>query len=51
MSDTIKDQRDLVFNFKVKEENGVLVFSENRERPSGNIGDIFRQLMKRMMGY
>jgi inner membrane protein len=51
MSDTIRDQRDLVFNFKVKEENGVLVFSENRESPQGKIGDIFRQLLKRMMGY
>jgi inner membrane protein len=51
MSDTIKDQRDLVFNFKAKEVDGVVTFTENREPPKGNIGDIFRKLVKRMKGY
>lgn len=51
MTDTIKDQRDLVFNFKVKQENGTLSFSENREPPKGNFGEILRRFFTRMKGY
>ena len=51
MSDTIRDQRDLVFKFKAKTENGVVTFTENREPPQGKIGDVFRRLVTRMKGY
>lgn len=51
MSDTIRDHRDLVFNFSVEEENGQLIFSENREPPEGDIGELFRKLWTRMKGY
>ena len=51
IADTIHDQRDLVFNFKVKQINGVTTFTENRETPKGNIGEIFRALITRMKGY
>lgn len=51
MTDTINSYRDLVFNFKVRDQNGVLIFSENREPPEGKIGDLFRKLWNRMLGY
>lgn len=51
MSDTIQDQRDLVFNFIVTKEHGELVFSENRQPPKGDIGELFRKFIQRMMGY
>ena len=51
IADTIHDQRDLVFNFKVKQINGVTTFTENREPPKGGIGEIFRALITRMKGY
>jgi inner membrane protein len=51
MTDTIKDHRDLVFNFKVKEVDGQLVFSENREPPAGDIGELLKKFWTRMKGY
>lgn len=51
MTDTIHDYRDLVFNFIVKEENGQLTFSENREPPQGNIGELLKKFWIRMLGY
>jgi inner membrane protein len=51
MVDTIRDHRDLVFNFVVKEENGKLTFSENRAPPEGDFGEMFRRFIKRMKGY
>ena len=49
--DTIKDYHDFVFRFVVREEDGQLVFSENRESPDGKIGELFAQLWKRIKGY
>ncbi len=51
MSDTIRDQRDLVFNFKAKKVNGEYIFTENREPPQAAIGELFRRLWVRMKGY
>lgn len=51
MTDTLRDQRDLVFNFKAKKENGVYTFTENREPPQAEIGELFRRLWVRMKGY
>jgi inner membrane protein len=51
MTDTIRDYRDLVFKFKVHDQHGQLTFSENREPPEGNIGELFRKLWTRMLGY
>lgn len=51
MSDTIRDQRDLVFNFSVKKENGEYVFAENREPPQGDMGELLRNFWRRIQGY
>ena len=51
IADTITDHRDLVFNFKVKEVDGQLQFTENREPPEGDIGELLRKFLKRMQGY
>lgn len=51
MSDTLRDQRDLVFNFKAKKVNGEYIFTENREPPHAAIGELFRRLWVRMKGY
>lgn len=51
MSDTLRDQRDLVFNFKAKKVNGEYIFTENREPPQAEIGELFRRLWVRMKGY
>lgn len=51
MTDTIRDYRDLVFKFKVHDQNGQLTFSENREPPEGSFGELFRKLWTRMLGY
>ena len=51
MSDTLRDQRDLVFNFKAKKVNGEYIFTENREPPQAAIGELFRRLWVRMKGY
>jgi inner membrane protein len=51
MTDTIKSHRDLVFNFKVEEKDGSFVFTENREPPQGNIGELFRNFWIRIKGY
>jgi inner membrane protein len=51
MGDTITSHRDLIFNFFVKKNpDGGYAFSETRERPE-NVGDAFRKLWKRIMGY
>jgi len=51
MVDTISDARDLVFRFQVREQNGALVFSENREPPGGDIGTLLKKFWVRMKGY
>ena len=51
MSDTLRDQRDLVFNFKAKKVKGEYTFTENREPPPADIGELFRRLWVRMKGY
>jgi inner membrane protein len=51
IADTITDHRDLVFNFKVKDVDGQLMFTENREPPEGDFGELLRKFWKRMKGY
>jgi inner membrane protein len=51
MTDTIRDQRDLVFNFKVKETNGTLEFTETREPPQGGFMELLNKLWIRLKGY
>lgn len=51
MTDTIKGPQDLVFNFKVRDKNGVPEFDESRERPQGNFGDLLRDFITRIKGY
>ncbi len=51
IGDTITNYKDFVFRFLVREQNGQLVFTENREPPKGNIGVIIRNLWKRIEGY
>ncbi len=51
MSDTIHSHRDLVFNFFAKKNpDGSYAFTEVRERPK-DVGEAFRKLWKRMLGY
>jgi inner membrane protein len=51
MSDTIRSHRDLVFNFFAKKNpDGSYAFTEVRERPD-DVGEAFRKLWKRMLGY
>ena len=50
LQDTIHGPQDLIFKFQVEENNGVSVFSESRERPE-NVGEMFRQLIRRIKGY
>ncbi len=50
LKDTIHGPEDMIFNFKVKEEHGVPAFFESREPPE-DIGEMFRQLIKRIKGY
>lgn len=51
MSDTIRDQRDLVFSFKAKEENGKYVFLEHQEPFPEDVGEVFRKFWIRIKGY
>lgn len=51
MGDTIRDQRDLVFNFKVRKTDAGYSFSENREPPREPIPVLFRKLVERIKGY
>ncbi|MDQ3015596.1 MAG: metal-dependent hydrolase [Bacteroidota bacterium] len=51
MTDTINGPKDLIFNFKVKEENGKYVFTESREQPEGPISDLLLKFYKRIKGY
>ncbi len=51
MGDTVRDQRDFVFYFTAREEQGKYVFAENREPPTGEMGEMFRQLITRIKGY
>ncbi len=51
MMDTIRDQRDLVFNFKVKEIHGALEFTEARETPQGGFMELLNKLWIRLKGY
>ncbi len=51
MSDTIRGPKDLVFNFKVKEEGGKFVFTETREPPEGDIGQLLKDFYTRIKGY
>ncbi len=51
ITDTIHDYHDMIFNFVVKEKNGTLEFSENRESPKGNFGDVLKKFIIRIEGY
>ena len=51
MQDTIQSHHDLIFKFTIKEENGQRIYSESRERPTENIGEMFRLFIKRIKGY
>ncbi len=51
MQDTVRSQKDLVFSFKVTEENGAYVFREHREPFPDNMGDVFRKFWIRIKGY
>lgn len=51
MSDTIRGPEDLIFNFKVKEVNGALEFSDSREPPRGKMSEQFGKFIKRIRGY
>ena len=51
MSDTIHGPQDLIFNFKVREVDGQLEFTDSREGPPGDIGDQSRKFIKRKKGY
>lgn len=50
LADTIDGPEDMIFNFKVIEENGKARFIETREPPA-DIGEMFRQLIERIKGY
>ncbi len=50
LNDTIHGRKDMIFNFLVKEENGVPAFYENREPPE-DINKMFKQLIQRIKGY
>ena len=51
MSDTIKGPEDLIFNFKVREVNGVLQFEDTGPPRSGEFSEQFRKFFKRIKGY
>ena len=51
MTDTIRGPKDLVFNFKVKKEDGRFVFTETREPPEGNFGQLLKDFYTRIKGY
>lgn len=50
LTDTIVGPQDMIFNFKVIEENGENKFLENREPPD-DIGKMYKQLIHRIKGY
>lgn len=51
MNDTISDQHDLVFSFKVIRDDSGYTFSEHREPFPEDMGEAFRQFFERMLGY
>ena len=51
MFDTIRGPEDLVFNFKVREVNGVFEFTDSREPPRGKMSEQFSRFIKRIKGY
>ena len=50
-SDTIDGPEDFVFNFQVREVNGVLEFSDTRGGPPGKMSDLFKKFLRRIKGY
>ncbi|MEP6645607.1 MAG: metal-dependent hydrolase [Saprospiraceae bacterium] len=51
IQDTVKDYRDMVFNFFVKEKNGELEVVTNRTPMQGSFSDILKKFIKRVKGY
>ncbi len=51
MTDTIQGPKDLIFNFKAKEEQSKFVFTEARETPKGSFGELLKSFYIRILGY
>lgn len=49
LGETFKSDKDFVFRFLLKNENGVLKAAQDREQPP-NVGEAFEQLIKRARG-
>ncbi len=51
MFDTIKGPQDLIFKFEVRDVNGKLEFTDSRERPVQDIGELIGKYIERIKGY
>jgi len=51
MADTIKGPESLVFNFKVKQQNGDYIFEDTGPPENQDMGELLQKFIKRIKGY